>query len=126
MSAGNLARLERDGVALVCLSYVNPRALQHARRLVRRLRQHFRGGVPILLGLWHAEPSEGDPRDALATTGADLLATSLAQAAELVEGALGPAAAEHPAPAEAAGTAVAGDLPKAGPQPAAAAGASIT
>jgi predicted PurR-regulated permease PerM len=89
VSASNLARLERDGVALVCLSYVNPRALQHARRSTRRLRQHFRGEVSIMLGLWSAEPSLGGPQDALTTTGADLLATSLSQAVEQVESIVG-------------------------------------
>jgi hypothetical protein len=89
VSASNLARLERDGVALVCLSYVNPRALQHARRSTRRLRQHFRGEVSIMLGLWSAEPSLGGPQDALTTAGADLLATSLSQAVEQVESIVG-------------------------------------
>jgi hypothetical protein len=125
VSAGNLGRLERAGVALVCLSYVNPRALQHARRLVRRLRQHFaRGGVPVVLGLWHAKPAEGDPRDALATTGADLLATSLAQAAEQIEGAVGSAATRLPEVATEAAVSTAGDAPPAtDPRPAAAGGA---
>ncbi|HET6519815.1 MAG TPA: AI-2E family transporter [Geminicoccaceae bacterium] len=120
VSGGNLPRLERGGVALVCLSYVNPKALQHARRVVRRLRQHFPDGVPILVGLWHAEPAEGDPRDALAATGADLLATSLSDAAEQVLGALAPT---DGAPADAARAAVAeDDAPEPSPRAAAAAG----
>ena len=52
----NLARLPRHGVALVCLSYVNPRATQHAHRLTRRLRHHFGENAPIMVGLWMAEP----------------------------------------------------------------------
>ena len=81
-SFSNFAGLEREGVALVCLSYVNPRSLQHARRLVRRLRQHFRDGVPIVLGLWNAEPPRDESREAFAATGADWLATSLPAAVD--------------------------------------------
>ena len=53
----NLARLEREGVALICLSYVNPGATQHAQRIVRRLRQHFGAEVRIMVGMWTAEPA---------------------------------------------------------------------
>ena len=100
-----VARLERDGVALICLSYVNPRALQHARRLIRRLRQRFPdGGVPVVLGLWNAEPPPQEP-DVLAATGADLLVTSLPEAVGRIRDALRPpadAAAPTPAAAKAA------------------------
>jgi hypothetical protein len=76
----NLARLERQGVALICLSYVNPAATQHAHRLTRRLRQHFGPGVRIMVGLWAATPAAEGSEELMRAVGADLLATSLGQA----------------------------------------------
>jgi len=64
------------GVAAVAVSYLNPSALPHARRLVRRLRMHFGPNVPILLCLWSAAPeSDAAPR-ATAETAADRVATN--------------------------------------------------
>jgi predicted PurR-regulated permease PerM len=85
----NLSQLERDDVGLICLSCVNPRALQHARRLVHRLRRHFGAHVTILLALWNAKPAEGEPDDALEATGADRLTTSLPDAVRQVEKSVG-------------------------------------
>jgi predicted PurR-regulated permease PerM len=85
VSIRNLSRLERDGVALICLSYVNPAAVQHAHRLVRRLRQHFGSDVRLMIGLWNAELSDSEPQEVLATVGADLLATSLRQGVRQIE-----------------------------------------
>jgi len=81
----NLARLEPAGVGLICLSYINPAATQHAQRVVRRLRQHFGPDVRIMVGLWTAEAAPGEPQEALEVTGADLVATSLRQAVRQVE-----------------------------------------
>ena len=53
----NLARVPRQGVALICLTYVNPRATQHAQRLTRRLRHHFGPQTRIMVKLWTAEPA---------------------------------------------------------------------
>jgi AI-2E family transporter len=86
----NLARLERTGITLICMSYVNPAATQHAQRVIRRLRQHFGPEVRILVGLWTAEAALGEPEEALEVTGADLVATSLRQAVRQVE------EAQHP------------------------------
>jgi predicted PurR-regulated permease PerM len=85
ISGRNLASLEREGIALVCLSYVNPGATQHAQRTLRRLRQHFGTGVRVLLGMWAADPSAEAPQDLLQATGADLVATSLRQAVRQIE-----------------------------------------
>ena len=73
----NLMRLPRHGVALICLSYVNPRAIQHAHRLTRRLRRQFGEQARIMVGLWMAEPSQ-EAQELLDATGADLIATSCA------------------------------------------------
>jgi hypothetical protein len=67
-------------VALICLSYVNPAATQHAHRLTRRLRQHFGPGVRIMVGLWAATPAAEGSEELMRAVGADLLATSLGQA----------------------------------------------
>jgi predicted PurR-regulated permease PerM len=76
----NLAQLDRAGVALICLSYVNPAATQHAQRLTRRLRQHFGPEVRIMVGLWTAPPAAEAGEEPLRAVAADLLATSLGQA----------------------------------------------
>ena len=89
----NLARLPRYGVGLICLSYVNPRAIQHAHRLTRRLRHHFGEQTRIMVGLWMAEPSQ-EAQELLDATGADLIATSLRQAAREVQDLLEPGRAE--------------------------------
>ena len=87
----NLARLERQGVALICLSYVNPAATQHAHRLTRRLRQHFGPEVRIMVGLWTATPAAEGREELLRAVGADLLATSLGQAVRQIAEAAEPA-----------------------------------
>jgi predicted PurR-regulated permease PerM len=85
ISGRNLASLERQGIAIVCLSYVNPGATQHAQRMLRRLRQHFGTEVRVMLGMWAANPSAEAPQDLLQATGADLVATSLRQAVRQIE-----------------------------------------
>jgi predicted PurR-regulated permease PerM len=85
ISGRNLARLERQGITLICLSYVNPGATQHAQRTLRRLRQHFGTQVRMMLGMWAADPSAEAPQDLLQATGADFVVTSLRQALRQLE-----------------------------------------
>jgi hypothetical protein len=85
ISGRNLASLERQGIALVCLSYVNSGATQHAQRTIRRLRQHFGADVRMMLCMWTAAPSADGPEELLQATGADLAATSLRQALRQIE-----------------------------------------
>jgi predicted PurR-regulated permease PerM len=85
ISGRNLARLETEGIALICLSYVNPGATQHAQRTLRRLRQHFGPEVRIMVGMWTAGPSGEVPEELLQATGADLVVTSLRQAVRQIE-----------------------------------------
>jgi hypothetical protein len=85
ISGRNLASLERKGIALVCLSYVNPGATQHAQRTIRRLRQHFGADVRMILCMWTAAPSANGSEELLQATGADLAAASLRQALRQVE-----------------------------------------
>jgi predicted PurR-regulated permease PerM len=89
LGISNLNQLQRDDLEVICLSCVNPRALQHARRIIQRLRRRFGADVTILLALWNAKPADGEPKDALAVAGADRLATSLPDALRQVESSAG-------------------------------------
>jgi hypothetical protein len=90
LAGRNVARLQRHGVALICLSYLNPRATQHAQRLARRLRHHFGDRARIMIGLWTAEPSQEWRQELLEATAADLLATSLRHAVRQIQDHLEP------------------------------------
>ena len=86
VSSRTIASLGTAGVDAVVLSSLNPSALGHSRRLVRRLRLHFGPHVPILLCLWSAHPEAEVPERASAETDANLVATGMAGAlAELEE-----------------------------------------
>jgi predicted PurR-regulated permease PerM len=89
----NLTRLPRHGVGLICLSYMNPQAIQHAQRLTRRLRRHFGKRTRILVGLWMAEPSQ-EAQELRDATGADLIATSMRHAAREVQELMAPGRSE--------------------------------
>jgi hypothetical protein len=67
---------------MVCLSYMNPDSLAHARYLVRRLRR--RTDAPIFVGFWSVEAEEAQRQDLAAVTRADLAATSLEEAVERI------------------------------------------
>ena len=99
-----IASLGTAGVDAVVLSSLNPSALGHSRRLLRRLRLHFGPRVPILLCLWSAHPEAEVPERARAETDADLVATgmagALAQLEELQIVATAPAVAEPQADAD--------------------------
>ena len=48
-----IGALDVDGVAMVCISYLElSGSPSHLRYLVRRLRQRLPKGIPILVGLW--------------------------------------------------------------------------
>jgi predicted PurR-regulated permease PerM len=78
-SREGIARLNTDGIAMVCVSYLeiggNPAALRY---LVRRLR-HRMPGVPILVGLWPGQDSDQAARLAVE---ADYNTGSLREAVE--------------------------------------------
>ena len=69
-----------SGVQVVCLSYMNPDSIAHARYAVRRLRR--RTGVPIVVGFWSLDPADPKEPDLVTATRADLSATSLGEAIE--------------------------------------------
>jgi hypothetical protein len=80
LAASDLGSLRRDRPIVFCLSYVNPEALHHARRMIRRIRQSLSRDVPVILGLWNGYAPGSDMRGVRERTEADRLATSLAAA----------------------------------------------
>jgi hypothetical protein len=101
LQKARLGALDVDGVAMVALSYMNPDSLAHARLLVRRLRRRF-PGTPVLVGLWTFTPEDMTRREPRAATGADFIATSLAEAVEEVAGLTSESPGSEKAPAAAA------------------------
>jgi predicted PurR-regulated permease PerM len=81
ISLRNLSKLDTSDVRLVCVSYLNPGSVQHARRIVRRLRGKLDRRIPIVIGLWASEDDGPLPTDAPALIGADRLETTLSEAA---------------------------------------------
>jgi hypothetical protein len=77
IAAGSYASLDLDGVRLVCLSYMNPDSIAHARYAARRLRR--RTDAPMLVGFWSLDGTGSAPALVEATR-ADLAATSLTEA----------------------------------------------
>ena len=75
IGTGAYGTLDLDGVQLICLSYMNPASLAHARYAVRRLRR--RTDVPIIVGFWSVDPAEPKAPDLVTATRSDLAATSL-------------------------------------------------
>jgi predicted PurR-regulated permease PerM len=80
ISLRNLSKLDIGDVRLICISYLNPGSVQHARRIVRRLRGKFDRRIPIVVGLWTSEDDGPLPADASALIGADRLETTLSEA----------------------------------------------
>ena len=94
VSAANAARFDAAGAPMVCLSYLEAGGFTSARYLVRRLRRRL-PQAKILIGFWGLDDAEAVNLNAIAETGADLIATSLKRAVALcVEEARGPAAAK--------------------------------
>lgn len=81
-SRSGVAKLDVEGVAMVCISYLdisgNPSALHY---LVRRLKQRM-PNVPILVGLWPMESEVLKDDRIQKVVGADYFTTSLREAVE--------------------------------------------
>ena len=99
-SREDIRRLEIEGIAMVCVSYLDiSGSPSHLRYLVRRLRQRL-PGRPILVGLWPMEDSTVKDPQAQAMIGADYYSTSLKEAVDSCVVAAGlPAGAALQAPA---------------------------
>jgi predicted PurR-regulated permease PerM len=96
VSAGNLFRLDGDGVQVACLSYLDAGGYSNARFLVRRLRRKLPRAT-ILVGFWSLDDTAVEA--ARLATGADGVVTTLRQALSRVADAAA-AAAERETPAE--------------------------
>lgn len=81
-SREGVASLDVEGVAMVCISYLeisgSPAALHY---LMRRLRRRM-PGVPILVGLWPSEEAAVKDKRVQAVIGADYYTTSLREAVD--------------------------------------------
>jgi hypothetical protein len=79
----SLSRLDTTDTRIACLSYLEPGGFTNARYLVRRLRRKL-PRARIVVGFWTLSEEDATRRDALGQTGADLIVTSLRQAADYV------------------------------------------
>jgi hypothetical protein len=78
-----VAALDMDGVAAICVSYMEATGSPaHLRFLLRRLRQRL-PGAPVILALWRNTEPVAPDRDLLAVAGADSVAFSLRDAVSL-------------------------------------------
>jgi predicted PurR-regulated permease PerM len=94
VSPPNLFALDAAGVQMAYLCYLEPGSFANPHYLVRRLRRKLPKAI-IVGGFWTLKADEADERNALAKTGADLIATFLQQAVAQVTAAASEAAALH-------------------------------
>ncbi len=82
VSRSSISRLEADGVAMLCISYLHlDGSLSHLRYLIRRLR-HRVPGVPVMVGLWPADAEILRDERLRSALGAEYYASSLREAVE--------------------------------------------
>jgi hypothetical protein len=82
-SREHIAALNIEGVAMVCISYLEiSGSPAHLRYLVRRLRGRLPQGTPILVGLWQTEDEVLQDHALQSLVGADHYTTSLREAVE--------------------------------------------
>ncbi len=82
-SREGIAALDVEGVAMVCISYLNiSGSPSHLRYLIRRLRRKLPPQTPVLVGLWPAEDSVLKDERIRAVIGADYYTTSLRRSRE--------------------------------------------
>ena len=67
IETGTYSSLDMDGIQVICLSYMNPDSIAHARYALRRLRR--RASVPIVVGFWSVEPTDPKAPDLVTATG---------------------------------------------------------
>jgi len=94
VSPPNLFALDATGVQMAFLCYLEPGSFANPHYLVRRLRRKL-PKTTIVSGFWTLKADEADLRNALAKTGADLIATFLQQAIAQVTAAASEAAVPH-------------------------------
>ena len=80
VSRGAIAEIPRDGVAMVCVSYLEITGKQtHLRYLLRRLRAHLPDAI-FVVGLWPPDDPVMADEELRLTAGSDLLVSSLRDA----------------------------------------------
>jgi hypothetical protein len=82
LSTSNIFRLETEGVALVCLSYLNAANPAQIRYAVRRLRRKL-PRARIMVGLWTGMDDAERAASMLESSKADMLASTLREATRL-------------------------------------------
>jgi predicted PurR-regulated permease PerM len=83
VSPEGVGGLDLGGVQLVCLSYLGGAAVAQARQAGRRLRR-LAPETAILVGFWNNQVDEVKAENPASALGADLVATSLAQAVDQI------------------------------------------
>jgi predicted PurR-regulated permease PerM len=79
----NIERLDKAGIRLVAVCYLEPANFTNARYLVRRLNRHFPQSK-LLLNFWGFGTDDTRYLDAIEATGCELIATTLREAVERV------------------------------------------
>lgn len=79
----NIEHLERGGIRLIAVCYLEPANFTNARYLVRRLKKHF-PEARLLLGFWGFGADDARYLDAVEATGCELIATTLREALERI------------------------------------------
>jgi hypothetical protein len=90
LSTNNIFRLEAEGVALVCLSYLNAANPAQIRYAVRRLRRKL-PRARIMVGLWTGLDTAERDENMMESSKADMLALTLREATRLSIEAVRPA-----------------------------------
>ncbi len=81
VSRDNVERLDVEGVAMACVSYLDiSGSPAHLRYLMQRLRQRLPQGAPILVGLWPSQDATLTDKQVQHSIGADYFTSSLADA----------------------------------------------
>lgn len=83
VAVATIRSLDVSNVRAVCLSYLEHGGFSSACFLVRRLRRVL-PHVPIIVGFWRLRPEYAQTPEVLEATGADLVVTSLRQAADRI------------------------------------------
>jgi hypothetical protein len=83
-SPANLARVEIEGIQMVCLIYLNENSIAHARYLVRRLRRRM-PAIPMLVAFLSLPADQS--AETIKATKADVVSTSLVDALDQISAA---------------------------------------
>ncbi len=79
----NINRLDKTGVNLIAVCYLEPANFTNARYLVRRLDRHF-PRARLLLNFWGFGADDSRYHEAIAATGCEMIATNLREALERI------------------------------------------